>query len=129
MQLPRYQGSYGTTIIAGHIESDIPVKEIKLSEINNKTTIATIPIKEDGSFHINLSEINSQTTYIADGIVWLPCGGKATAVMTGWTGPKAPVAMVYSHEVKNSRQMAVAVRRPMAGGVRSLFQMIRTGSQ
>ena len=58
----------------------------------------------------------SDTTYVSDGIVWLPCRGRATAVMVGFTGARVPVSMVYSHLVASDRQMAVAVRRPMAGG-------------
>lgn len=54
--------------------------------------------------------------YASDRIVWLECGGKATAVMAGWTGPKAPIAMIYSHLVNTNRNMGLAVRRPMAGG-------------
>lgn len=59
---------------------------------------------------------STDTTYISEGIVWLPCKGKATAVMVAFTGARVPVSMVYSHLVASSRQMAVALRRPMAGG-------------
>jgi hypothetical protein len=54
--------------------------------------------------------------YTSDRIVWLECRGRATAVMTGWSGPKAPVAIIYSHLTQTERTMGLAVRRPVAGG-------------
>jgi len=71
----------------------------------------------------------SDTTYIADQIVWLECGGKATAVLSGWTGPKAPVAMVYSHLIKTNRNMGLAVRRPMSGGKLRARTLCLTGAR
>ena len=56
------------------------------------------------------------TEYSSDRIVWLKCGGKATAIAAGWSGPKAPVALIYSHLIKTNRLMGLAVRRPMSGG-------------
>lgn len=54
--------------------------------------------------------------YSSDQIVWFECRGKATAVMTGWSGPGAPIALIYSHLIETNRTMALAVRRPMSGG-------------
>jgi hypothetical protein len=56
------------------------------------------------------------TVYSSDQIVWFECRGKATAVMTGWSGPGAPVGLIYSHLIETNRMMALAVRRPMSGG-------------
>ena len=54
--------------------------------------------------------------YAADQIVWLECKGRATAILSAWTGPKAPIAIVYSHLVKSDRMMGLAVRKPMRSG-------------
>jgi hypothetical protein len=56
------------------------------------------------------------TEYSSERIVWLECRGKATAVAAGWSGPKAPVALIYSHLIKEDRMMGLAVRRPMSSG-------------
>ncbi len=56
------------------------------------------------------------TEYSSDRIVWFECRGKATAVMTGWSGPGAPIALIYSHVIESSRMMGLAVRRPMSSG-------------
>ncbi len=54
--------------------------------------------------------------YNSDRIVWLKCRGSATAVTTGWSGPKAPIAIIYSHLTQKERTMGLAVRRPVSGG-------------
>lgn len=56
------------------------------------------------------------SVYSSGSIVWLECPGKATAVVAGWSGPKAPIAIVYSHLVESNRMMGLAVRTPMSGG-------------
>jgi len=58
IQKPRFQESHGTTIVNGHIDSDIPVQEIQLRAQNTQEVIATIPVNSDGHFHYNLSNIH-----------------------------------------------------------------------
>lgn len=55
-------------------------------------------------------------TYASGETVWLECRGKATAVTAGWSGPAAPIALIYSHLIQTNRTLGLAVRRPLTTG-------------
>lgn len=54
--------------------------------------------------------------YDADGYVWLRCRGRATALMAGWSGARAPIAIIYSHLLEQHRYLGLAVRKPLRNG-------------
>lgn len=56
----------GKTLIEGKIWSENPVKEIHLISDNVKDKIATIPVKDDGSFHWETNNKINFGTYILD---------------------------------------------------------------
>lgn len=54
---PRSQAAYDKTIVAGKIESDIKMTQIKLYDANYDE-LAVIPVQDDGTFHMELTDVN-----------------------------------------------------------------------
>lgn len=68
------------------------------------------------------------TQYVTDQTVWLRCRGGATPLAVGWSGPRAPIAMVYSNQLASSRRLGLAVRRPFSGGALRAQALCASGS-
>lgn len=89
-----------------------------------------------GAAKIKLSTVKGDTvkllgtkdyTYASDNIVWFTCKGNAKAFMVGWSGPNAPVAIIYSHVFNSDGQMALAQRKPMKSGSFKSFARCASG--
>lgn len=49
--------------------------------------------------------------YASGETVWLSCPRKATPLMVGFSGVRAPVATIYANNLVSSRQLGIAIRR------------------
>ena len=54
--------------------------------------------------------------YSSDSIIWFECRKRTKPLMVGWSGPNAPLSIIYTHAYNTSGQVALAVRKPARTG-------------
>lgn len=82
------------------------------------TTAKAKPVKLIGT---------SEYLYASDARVWFECRRGTKPLIVGWSGPNAPVAIIYSHVYNSDGQMALAVRKPVRSGSFKSFAICASG--
>lgn len=114
----------------------LPMKIRSLALIAAVVSLAALAATPALAAKVKLSTVKGDTVkllgtkeyaYASDNTVWFACKGKAKAFMVGWSGPNAPVAIIYSHVFNSDGQMALAQRKPMKSGSFKSFARCASG--